>query len=58
MNYMGPRFYAVPVGELAPDFYSLGMILADYYARKASSLREVDLRDLELRLLAFAAQDC
>jgi hypothetical protein len=44
--------------NLAPEFVSLGMMLADYGARAASTWREDVIRRYNDRCLALAQEDC
>jgi hypothetical protein len=37
--------YTIRVLPMDPEFYSLGMLMEQYYARKGSSMKEKELRE-------------
>lgn len=36
-------FYTTPQPDMFPEFYSLGILVNEFYARRASSMREAEL---------------
>lgn len=49
--------YTVPQPDMLPEFYSLGMLMEAHYIRRASSMKEAELRAAIAVQLALSQED-